>query len=296
MALRWIAENCAQFGGDPENITAFGISAGGASVHYHLISEYSRGLFHKAIVQSGSVLNSWSYCRSQNDLNERLARSIGWNGEGGQTAMRNLILSTDTETLVQNHPIPSQLEKQNGQLLCNYVPVEEPYDNGDCFVPRSLVEMNRCQSAWGTQVPLIVGGASYEGYLLHAEYNQNPKLFDDVGYFSNALPKELDLPLNDGKRKELGEKLKRHYFGKEIPSKQNYYLYANLLNEKLFWHGINAIVKGRLANPSAAPTFLYNFNYTSERLNVVHMLMIGEWRPMGKLLLLVLFSFPNFLF
>lgn len=193
MALRWIAENCAQFGGDPENITAFGISAGGASVHYHLISEYSRGLFHKAIVQSGSVLNPWSYCRSQNDLNERLARSVGWNGEGGQTAMWNLILSTDTETLVQNHPIPSELEKQNGQLLCNYVPVEEPYDNGDCFVPRSLVEMNRCQSAWGTQVPLIVDGASCEGYLLHAKYNQNPKLFDDDGYFSNALPKELDL-------------------------------------------------------------------------------------------------------
>lgn len=45
-----MAVNCAHFGGDPQNLTISGESAGGASVHYHLISDYSKGLFHKAIV------------------------------------------------------------------------------------------------------------------------------------------------------------------------------------------------------------------------------------------------------
>jgi carboxylesterase type B len=43
MALRWVQKNIQQFGGDPENVTIFGCSAGGASVHYHLLSPMSAG-------------------------------------------------------------------------------------------------------------------------------------------------------------------------------------------------------------------------------------------------------------
>jgi para-nitrobenzyl esterase len=52
-ALRWVRANIAHFGGDPANITIFGESAGGLSVLAHLVSPLSKGLFAKAIVQSG---------------------------------------------------------------------------------------------------------------------------------------------------------------------------------------------------------------------------------------------------
>ena len=52
-ALHWVRENIENFGGDPSNITIFGESAGGFSVAALLVSPLSKGLFHKAIVQSG---------------------------------------------------------------------------------------------------------------------------------------------------------------------------------------------------------------------------------------------------
>jgi para-nitrobenzyl esterase len=53
-ALRWVQHNIAKFGGDPENVTIAGQSAGGLSVLAHLVSPSSRGLFQRAIVQSGA--------------------------------------------------------------------------------------------------------------------------------------------------------------------------------------------------------------------------------------------------
>jgi len=53
LALQWVKDNIDQFGGDPENITLFGESAGGAHVSYHIASPLSEGLFDRGIIQSG---------------------------------------------------------------------------------------------------------------------------------------------------------------------------------------------------------------------------------------------------
>jgi para-nitrobenzyl esterase len=54
-ALQWIQDNIGQFGGDPDNVTVFGESGGGAKVLALMTTPYAEGLFHKGIVQSGTT-------------------------------------------------------------------------------------------------------------------------------------------------------------------------------------------------------------------------------------------------
>jgi len=61
LALKFIRENIAAFGGDPARVTLFGEGTGGDSVCWHLVSPGSQGLFHSVIMQSGNCDTSSNY-------------------------------------------------------------------------------------------------------------------------------------------------------------------------------------------------------------------------------------------
>jgi carboxylesterase type B len=58
LALRWVRANIASFGGGPNRVTIFGASAGGFMVTSHAVSSASRGLFHRVLSQSGTLLTA----------------------------------------------------------------------------------------------------------------------------------------------------------------------------------------------------------------------------------------------
>jgi para-nitrobenzyl esterase len=99
-ALQWVQRNIRNFGGNPHNVTIFGESAGGLSVHSQLVSPRAAGLFNKAIVESGAYqLTQPSLTTAEN---------------AGKTFATNTGCADQTAACLRSLPVATILAKQTG--------------------------------------------------------------------------------------------------------------------------------------------------------------------------------------
>lgn len=157
-ALKWVRRNISRFGGDPQNVTIFGESAGGASVCCLMASPLADGLFHKAIVQSGGFLSmGMPSARRQEDLKEaerigeRISAALGCSAEQDElSALR----SKDARQVLE------AFERTAAGLMgrASIGPVVDGY-----VLPKAPQEV----FAEGKQhrVPLLIGNNADEGLL-----------------------------------------------------------------------------------------------------------------------------------
>ena len=187
-ALKWVKQNIAAFGGDPNNVTIFGESAGGVSVHSLLTIPNAKGLFQKAIIESGGgrdgVLTGRPIIKEGDPFYPVSAEAIGIN-----FAKRYGIEGTDAVALAKLRSLTVAQIVDGGQESAG--PGGPATYSGPILDGKLVTETAESAYKTGRQalVPIIIGSNSAEvsgGFVNARSKEELLKLFTNVKDEMNA--------------------------------------------------------------------------------------------------------------
>jgi len=253
-ALKWVQKNIKQFGGDPKNVTVFGESAGGASTHFMILSPLSKGLFHRAIIQSGSALNFWAEGQKSAPL---LAKVLGIDEKNEKQIVAALQKLSTEEVYGLMKKIGDPIR---ASLLRTFSPVVEKSSAAEpAFITKAPVELMRTGEY--NHVPVMLGYNSGEGYPFDAF--RKLCVFHVVWDAEDAIvPHMLNMKPGSPEFEAVKEKIKKFYSpdGKIVPQSEPYY---QLGSDNVISYGVHSTSK-YFAKNGKCPVYLYRFSLETE--------------------------------
>ncbi|CAL8090401.1 unnamed protein product [Orchesella dallaii] len=255
MALKWVQENIKYFGGDPTQVTLFGESAGSASVGFHTVSPLSKGLFSRAIMQSGSPLGNWAINREPAKQAKRFAAKFNCSVTDPEE-MVACLKAVDGHTFVKAH---QEMLLPLRDKITLFVPTIETVHDKNTFLPEEPLES--LLSGRVNKVPLIVGVNKEEGLLSSSIITANKtklKQANDEWNFFAAKILGYDLDKTD-----ISDKIRHYYFGdvEDIGTIDLIANYTNLFSDRQFFVPVHKFVK---YYTKQAPVRMYLYSYQAE--------------------------------
>ncbi|KOB76381.1 Uncharacterized protein OBRU01_05844 [Operophtera brumata] len=251
-ALRWINEHIESFGGDDSKITIFGESAGGMSVHLHLLSRFEK-LFDQAIIQSGPSTSPFTIVDRNNDVALKIAESLGFVTDDVEDAI-DFISKTDVNlTIAAGAQLESISTGYSNEPLTKPC-VEKEFEGIERFIEQNP-NVAIPEKAKTTKV--IIGICSQEMLFLHGR--QTEEFYTNYS-FKDLLQFGFDVTnFND-----MSEALRHFYIGEETQGIEVANYITSFASDFVFNHptqrAIDAMVE---VGPKAV--YHYMFSYKGDR-------------------------------
>ncbi|XP_053601339.1 juvenile hormone esterase-like [Plodia interpunctella] len=247
--LRWVKRNIAAFGGNPDDVTIGGGSAGAAAVDLLLLSQSARGLFNRVIAESGSALAAFSLQSDPIEMAQNYAKLLNFTEYNDIYALENFFTTASYDFLV-SLPFEFAPDAKVGISLC----VERPAGE-EIFIDDS--PLNILKSGNYKNVPLLYGFADFEGIIMGGLFGHWSKLMNEQ--FSIFLPADLKFETEEEKEK-LAQKIKAFYFGKNPVDVNSIQAYVEYYSDIMFTYpALKSLELQRLHGNDKI--YLYEFSY-----------------------------------
>ncbi|CAL4086457.1 unnamed protein product, partial [Meganyctiphanes norvegica] len=227
LAMKWVKENIEYFGGNPNSITLFGLSAGAASTHYHILSPYSKDLFKRAIMQSGSALCPWAAGRDFRHNADIIAKRFDCPTNSSSemiSCLQNINAHLIDDILLSDL---KELKTWNTQPF-----IFSPRVDGD-FIPDEPVALIKRGDY--NHVPVIMGISREEGAIESGEMYTLPFIIDSLhNNFSRNAPISLHL-FEDEEPVDTANEVYNFYLENGRVTFDNAYKFTQLISDRLFF-------------------------------------------------------------
>jgi cholinesterase len=211
LALRWVQQNIANFGGDPNRVTLFGHSAGGGSTHYHMLSENSRGFFHRGIAMGSNALQNIGRIFPSGQWAQILVQRLGFSGNStsDMEILEFLEAADPLDVVRQTLTLVSIDDIMSGTFIA-FGPTLEPYNTEGVFINANV--FNLIENPWSDDIPFMIGQVSLESLGFVPLLRLIPEFFDFFANFETHIPTELGVERNTMKSQKYATMIRDVYY------------------------------------------------------------------------------------
>ncbi|VVC88035.1 unnamed protein product [Leptidea sinapis] len=255
--LRWVNQNIAKFGGNPEDVTIAGYSAGSSSVDLLMLSKSAKGLFHKVIPESGASTAAFSVQTDPIESAKEYAKLLNYTGTGSIVNLEKYYKSLSYDTLMS----ADVMYRRDSVFLMS--PCIERKKSKEFFLSES--PDNILKSGAYPKVPILYGFASMEGLFRVGLFDEWKQIMNDD--FEAFLSPDLEFESDDQKRK-VTRKIKEFYFGQSTIDNDDIYGYINYFTDVIFAYPTLRAVKLHV-EAGHNQIYLYDFSFVHDELPII---------------------------